>query len=59
MYFSYYLGKRVLGGPIVWYKATFTRTFTLNPHYKFRLKFTLVLGDNFAGNFQYTVGGFS
>lgn len=24
IYFSYYLGKRVLGGPLVWNKAIFT-----------------------------------
>ncbi|CAD8156620.1 unnamed protein product [Paramecium pentaurelia] len=59
VYFSYYMGKRVLGGPLVWNKATFTKTYTLNPHYQFRLKFTLVLGDNFQGNFQYTIGGVS
>ncbi|CAD8159995.1 unnamed protein product [Paramecium octaurelia] len=60
IYFSYYLGKRVLGGPLVWNKAIFTQNFVLNPHYKFRIKFTLVLGDDFvnAGDFRYTVGGF-
>ncbi|CAK71463.1 unnamed protein product (macronuclear) [Paramecium tetraurelia] len=59
VYFSYYMGKRVLGGPLVWNSATFTKPYTLNPHYKFRFKFTLVLGDEFSGDFQYTIGGTS
>ncbi|CAD8157585.1 unnamed protein product [Paramecium pentaurelia] len=59
VYFSYYMGKRVFGGPLVWHEATFTKAYTLNPHYKFRLKFTLILGDELDGDFQYTIGGYS
>lgn len=60
IYFSYYLGKRVLGGPLVWNQAAFTQNFVLNPHYKFRIRFSLILGDGLSssGDFRYTVGGF-
>lgn len=47
IFFSYYLNRRVLGGPLVWNSAYFEKTFTLNPHYKFNIKFTVVLGDSF------------
>lgn len=53
------MGKRVLGGPLVWHEATFTKPYTLNPHYRFRLKFTLILGDGLDGDFRYNIGGFT
>ncbi|CAD8105195.1 unnamed protein product [Paramecium sonneborni] len=59
IYFSYYLQKRVLGGPLVWYKAKFLRNFNLNPHYSFRFKFIIILGDDFDGSFDYDIGGIS
>jgi hypothetical protein len=61
-YFGYYqalgVSKRVLGGPLIWNKATFTQTFsTPKPHYKFNLKFKVVLGDDFSGDFRYSIAG--
>ncbi|CAD8090863.1 unnamed protein product [Paramecium sonneborni] len=59
IYFSYYLQKRVLGGPLVWFKAQFLKNFNLNPHYSFRFKFIIILGDDFDGSFDYDIGGVS
>jgi hypothetical protein len=41
VFFGYYeelIPKRVLGGPMIWNKATFTKTFlSLKPHYSINI----------------------
>lgn len=60
VWFSYYKSRRVLGGPLVWNSAAFSKTITsLNYHYKFRIMFTVVFGDNFSGDFRYTVANYT
>lgn len=49
--------KRVLGGPLSWHQASFTKTFTnLSPFYGYRIKIKIYLGEG-AGTFTYALTG--
>ncbi|CAK74202.1 unnamed protein product (macronuclear) [Paramecium tetraurelia] len=58
IYFSYWQGYRVFGGPFVWAQAKFQRVHNIiNPHHSVTIAFYILYGPSFPsdGKFIYTI----
>ncbi|CAK86301.1 unnamed protein product (macronuclear) [Paramecium tetraurelia] len=58
IYFSYWFGNRIFGGPFVWAQAKFQRVHNIiSPHHSVTIGFYIVYGPLFPldGNFIYTI----
>ncbi|TNV74391.1 hypothetical protein FGO68_gene2621 [Halteria grandinella] len=54
--FSFFPNKFVLGGMLVWFDATYDKTFTISqPHYAVSIRFNMTFGDSYPGQFSYAI----
>ncbi|CAD8082958.1 unnamed protein product [Paramecium sonneborni] len=55
--FSFFPNKFVLGGIMVWNNAKFIKSWVITePHYAVTIRFNVTFGDEYSGNFYYTIG---
>ncbi|CAD8070395.1 unnamed protein product [Paramecium primaurelia] len=56
--FSIFPTKFVLGGVMVWNNAIYKKSWSISkPHYAVTIRFNVIYGDQYAGNFYYTIQG--